>query len=1127
MKTLVYITIALVAASAACALDADEALSMLLNDREPVVVLDLNNDGLDELVEVQQQYRRMLVYQNMGGTNLVLMQELELTPSGPYLVAAADFDDDGIPDVAVNNYGPGAIEIYHGTNGCRLDATASLVFAEPGTRNMFAADFLTNGIPDLLVFQPETYSATLITNAGARVYDSTNVVLATGLIPMDPTDLDVAAVDGDAVPDLAFLGASGNNVDVRMYAGDVVIDNYAPLIMNGDTFVANTRCRILDLDASDLNDLLIYKKGSSNPLGICYGDSGGFWTRLTSGYRALPAKVGRLTTADVNADGVDDVVLLDETFSDLYVCYNDGAGYFTNYVQLAGAAAGCLDRVIAGHFSSTSGPPDLIVGNFTFAAGPGGGTNLTELWVNDGAGNFAQTNFSRELPSPFTVENRRFKNVLMTNGEDVESPAFEEYGSLHIDDWTESADPVSNAAVRAATWRKVGAALQWQGTNIYDVSGVSVTDVYPVVVNQLELQKSVFFLAEPELPDPLWADVSPPGGTYNQTVSLSFTGNGTDVRYRLNGGAYQTYASTSPPALYQDALVRFYAVGANDSSPVYVQSYTIDQPDTADTDGDGLPDNIEDELGTDIFVPNGDSDGDGWSDIEERVRGSDPETTNSVPADSDGDGWSNFDEAARGTSSSDSNDFPVARNLYAKELLLSGTLYGASNGVPLDDGAEATLVGFTGSEAGPVDTQTVAGAYSVRASGHRDYILVGRSLTNRNIVTMRFIEECEPVVPAVTGYCATASAFLDAYKESYTNQCIEVRSNQNATVLSTTSTKVLERLVNVQLATMCTQSVDHAFWQGEFLDTEYAYAFHTNWDFDALPAYFEDCVTTNAYYTTNILDVVSLVISNVTDDTNCTAHSADILHKLMAGEDPGTQNLPPELDATARVNHYNAVQALIGVDSVTFSISGTVVVDADGNITLDWFGTVYELTGQLFDLRTGVQIQATGRTAGASALDGADHVFLCSSYTILAHPPAPPCVDTDNDNLCDELEYFYFGDLSHAGHEDYDGDGYSNLSEFDGVGNPILSNVVSIYDVAYVQPEFVDVETTNASSLQLSFEGYAGYVYQLQDSADIRDTNLWSDVPGETLIGANATQAFEVVTPPGPTSLIYRIRISN
>ena len=82
---------------------------------------------------------------------------------------------------------------------------------------------------------------------------------------------------------------------------------------------------------------------------------------------------------------------------------------------------------------------------------------------------------------------------------------------------------------------------------------------------------------------------------------------------------------------------------------------TIGSGISSDSDGDGLTDEEEANIGTN---PNlADSDGDGLIDSDEIDRG-----TNPLDPDTDGDGFSDFDEIADGSSPVDGSDFPAARS---------------------------------------------------------------------------------------------------------------------------------------------------------------------------------------------------------------------------------------------------------------------------------------------------------------------------------------------------------------------------------------------------------------------------------------------------------------------------------
>lgn len=108
------------------------------------------------------------------------------------------------------------------------------------------------------------------------------------------------------------------------------------------------------------------------------------------------------------------------------------------------------------------------------------------------------------------------------------------------------------------------------------------------------------------------------------------------------------------------------------NTPVLTASYTITGPaggGRLDSDGDGIPDFIEQAAGLDALNEDtfADTDGDGWSNLDELLRGSDPNGSASTPADTDGDGWSDWDEDVRGTDPANVESLPAAVRLYGVE----------------------------------------------------------------------------------------------------------------------------------------------------------------------------------------------------------------------------------------------------------------------------------------------------------------------------------------------------------------------------------------------------------------------------------------------------------------------------
>ncbi len=196
--------------------------------------------------------------------------------------------------------------------------------------------------------------------------------------------------------------------------------------------------------------------------------------------------------------------------------------------------------------------------------------------------------------------------------------------------------------------------------------------------------------------------VDPPGGFYENTFRLTITGvpargNSTDpviIYYDIDGIGVlsETPAGGGERAVFtvpitEDGVydIDIWTEQGGVQSEVKSVSYELAAIGgrDRDTDGDGVPDIIEAYLGMDPLTSDFgvDSDGDGWTDFEEWVRGTNPNDAAVEPLDTDGDGWSDFDEILRGTDPAllnlplDITDKPAARRLREVELRVDGTIW--------------------------------------------------------------------------------------------------------------------------------------------------------------------------------------------------------------------------------------------------------------------------------------------------------------------------------------------------------------------------------------------------------------------------------------------------------------------
>jgi hypothetical protein len=254
--------------------------------------------------------------------------------------------------------------------------------------------------------------------------------------------------------------------------------------------------------------------------------------------------------------------------------------------------------------------------------------------------------------------------------------------------------------------------------------------------------------------------LDPPDGDYDGTIPIRMqvsaalvTGENVVLGWQVNGGAEQTVTLTRADLSSGNTADGYFArmlylvidgdyqVNARLSNLSGTQLATAERryrlrsnhPDgfRRDTDGDGIPDLVEVELGLDPFADDwqADLDGDGWSRFDKWLRerclddnlvpietGDPCVDGDGLPLDTDSDGWADFDERLRGTNHADPEpllsprdgetpesdsfrerilrfkDYPAARRLYEAEHVVGGTLLPATP-EPWADLVAATMLG--------------------------------------------------------------------------------------------------------------------------------------------------------------------------------------------------------------------------------------------------------------------------------------------------------------------------------------------------------------------------------------------------------------------------------------------------
>jgi Fe-S cluster biosynthesis and repair protein YggX len=156
------------------------------------------------------------------------------------------------------------------------------------------------------------------------------------------------------------------------------------------------------------------------------------------------------------------------------------------------------------------------------------------------------------------------------------------------------------------------------------------------IANQYSNAISLYSLTPPRGDVLAEVAITPPGGSYSAAVEFRFTCSdaAAKIYYRIGTTEWANWTNGQTVPLITNATVQYYAQSATnlDKTAVHAAVFTFTQnPSEMDTKGDGIPDYVKLACGLSL-TGTADADGDGFSDFEELVNGTDPLAATNSPA---------------------------------------------------------------------------------------------------------------------------------------------------------------------------------------------------------------------------------------------------------------------------------------------------------------------------------------------------------------------------------------------------------------------------------------------------------------------------------------------------------------
>ena len=984
-------------------------------------VVDLNNDGYSDLFYLSGD-GTVTVFENDKTGQFKADGNFSINADSSGRMEVVDTHGDNIPDLLIPYPNEGGMEVISGPKyistqraitGLGIDA--ALVKAGKVSTTFAALGFL--GIPKV------------------QFIDLSKESLSQGLsegVSLDANlaDLDWGDWDNNGTDELVTL-TQGRKPAFKIWKRSTTLfkQPWQSLLSIDITVIPVTNLAMGRLDDDLQNDIAAWSDGLKAIV-------------FTGGSKVISTvfdleESSRKICEDLSGDGKRDFISISTSKKTINLFMNQGSSRFRKIsvpdtFAGNGIQGGIVDVAI-GFFSQTKQKEILVLYNDGLLRSS---SNALKLFTVKETGEITAGK-EISLPVPHAQdESKQFENVLVYKKTEYNQGNPYVYRSFHVDDWTTGSTLIANGVQIQHEVLTNGILKSEAAVSLTDLGLSGVLADYYFQINQTRPEKSFYSFGSPMLNRNIRLEITPASGTYHRTIIVEPTAEtGADIYYKINNGQWQIYSAANPVILLKSSSLSFYAVKGSSYSSTETMLYTIDQPVSADADGDGIPDALETGFGLPIFSTARDYDGDGWDDLDELIRFSDPKSKISVPNDADKlpsgksspDGWSDFDELFRFTDAGNPKAQPSATGLYVgeyqiKNLQAGSALKSTEDGHPVSEGSVLDVMTLSSAF---IDSATsVHAKWNFRLSGDQPYILRLKEKNSQNMVLLGYSAPYEPCWSPAARYdgAKTGEQWLGILRDDYKNMYSE-RSGIVLDASSTAATIGFEYWLAKEIASLPGIA--------GVSDPNAIKTISESYNFDDVYAYFAEITSRQQ----PLLDLVNQSIE--WGKVNAPSISLDTI--ILAGLNGKLlNNIQTSISLNIFVNARKSLdEMLLKVPSKEISVTGELSLSDSTPVLTTLHNITYQLDLGNAGFVEGSTVTVEGILSIPTCGNGSMQVITVHSIVSSAVALNLNNTDSDNDGLPNQWEQFYFGRADAKPSDDPDNDSYPNEIEYQNYSNPL------------------------------------------------------------------------------------------